>query len=80
MMDAPILSVHKIHINGKPAIELVVRNATAALRPILDELGILPTPDIANRRSIICTTPSELDAARNPLRHMFDDTGNWITQ
>lgn len=76
-MTTPTLSINRISHNGKPAIELVVRHATAELRPILDGLGILATPDMANRRSIICTTPAELDAARNPLRDLFDDRGNW---
>src|SRR5574343_148540 len=62
MTTTPTLSINRTHLNGKPAIELVVRHATAELRPILDGLGILPTVDMANRRSIICTTPAELDA------------------
>ena len=77
-MDKPTMSINKTMMSGKPAIELVVRHATAELRTILDGLGILPSVDMANRRSIICTTPAELDAARNPLKTMFDDKGNWI--
>ena len=79
-MTHPTLSVHRTHYNGKPAVELVICHATAELRPILDGLGILPTVDMANRRAKICTTPAELDAARNPLRHLFDDQGNWIVR
>ena len=71
-MDAPKLEIVRTQKDGKPAIELVVRNATAAMRPILDALGIVPTVDIANRRSIICTTPQELDAARAPIIKFFD--------
>ncbi len=62
--------------NGK--IELVIRYATTALRPVLDELGILPDCSIANRRSILCSIAAELDAARNPLRAYFDAKGAWI--
>lgn len=80
MTTTPTLSINRTHLNGKPAVELVVRHATAELRPILDGLGILPTVDMANRRSIICTTPAELDAARDPLKDMFDARGNWIVR
>jgi hypothetical protein len=77
-MTTPTLSIHRTCCNGKPAIELVVCNAPAELRTILDGLNILPVPDMANRRSIICKTPVELDAARDPLKSMFDAKGNWI--
>lgn len=72
MNDKPKIEICRIMQNGKPAVELVVRNATAEMRPILDDLGILPTPDMANRRGIVCTTPQELDAARNPIIKFFD--------
>ena len=77
-MQLPTLSINRTGHNGKVAVELVVRNATAELRPMLDALGILPTVDMANRRCIICATPAELDAARDPLKGLFDSQGNWI--
>lgn len=72
-MDKQKLEMRRVQKDGKPAIEMVVRNATAEMRPVLDGLGILPTPDMANRRSIICATPAELDAARAPILHFFAD-------
>lgn len=66
--------------DGKVAIRLVVRNAgrISGFPEKLDGLGILPVCDEANVRAIICRTPAELDAARNPLVGLFDRTGNWI--
>jgi hypothetical protein len=61
------MQLQRVEKGGKPAIRLVVRNASAELRVLLDTLGILPVCDIANCREIICSTPAELDAARNPL-------------
>jgi len=77
-MDNPKLQIERITVNGKPAIELIIRNATKDLRQVLDGLGIKPTADISNRRSIVCATPAELDAARNPLAVFFDRNGEWI--
>lgn len=64
--------------DGKPAVELVIRNANASLRAICDTLGMQPTVGISNRRSIVCSTPAEVDAIREPLRSLFDATGNYI--
>ena len=47
------------------------------LQALVESLGYVATPDIANRRSIICTTAAEIDAARNPLVNFFDAKGNW---
>jgi hypothetical protein len=79
-MQTPKFEAHRININGKPAIELVVRNslANAELHAIIDSLGYAPTVGIANRRSIICSTPTEIDSARNPLVRFFDAKGNFI--
>lgn len=79
-MGSPKLSVSRTMLNGRPAVELIVTNATAELRTLLDGLGIVPVSDMANRRSIVCTTPAELDAARDPLKTMFDAQGNWIAR
>ena len=71
-MDKPKLEMFRVQKNGKPAIEMVVRNATKEMRPVLDALGVLPTPDMANRRGIVCATPDELEAVRAPILHFFD--------
>jgi hypothetical protein len=76
-MNAPKFEIFRIQANGKPAVELVIHNAPEPMRDGLDLLGYKPTPDIANRRSIICTTPAEVDAARDPIRPYFDDKGEW---
>ena len=79
MTNAPKFEAFLTKKNGKPAVELVVRNATTV--PYLDTLtmilGYEPTADIANRRGVVCTTPEEIDAARNPLMGLFDAQGNY---
>lgn len=72
-MDKPKLEIIRTVANGKPAIELVVRNATPAMYPILDNLGFAATEHLSNRRSIICSNAAELDAARNPIINFFKD-------
>lgn len=77
-METPTLKLEKTMKDGKPAIRLVVRYATPALRSLLDTLGVRPDCSIANCRTIVCATPAELDAARNPLMHMFGHKGEWL--
>ena len=77
-MDKAKLQILRTQINGQPAVEIVVRNANASLRAICDRLGILPTIGISNRRSIICASAAEVEAARAPLRTLFDNDGNYI--
>lgn len=77
-MSTPTLRLEKVMKDGKPAIRLVVRYATAELRTMLDGLGIKPDCTIANCRTIVCATPAELDAARNPLIPLFDSKGQWL--
>ena len=79
-MDNPRLRIERTQKDGKMAIEVIVNNANAELRQLLDSLGYAPTEDILNRCSIVCTTPAELDAARNPLASLFDKTGAWIVK
>lgn len=78
-MNAPKFEVFRTQKDGKPAVELVVRNsmANAELHALVESLGYQPTTDIANRRAIVCTTPAEVDAARNPLVKFFDAKGEW---
>jgi hypothetical protein len=60
-------------INGKKAIEIIVRNSiwNAPLHSECERLGLVPTVDIANRRSITVTTPAELESIRAPLLKFF---------
>ena len=76
-MTTPTLRLEKVMKGGKPAIRLVVRYATPELRTMLDGLGITPDCTIANYRTIVCASPAELDAARNPLMPLFDAKGEW---
>lgn len=78
-IGTPQFSAHRTAVNSQPAVELVVRNSTydQALHDLVVRLGYQPTPDIANRRAIICTTPAEVDAAREPLKHFFRSDGSW---
>lgn len=77
-MNNPTLSLERVHFNGTPAIKMIVRNADAALRATLTDLGVMPDCTIANYRSIICFTPAELDAVRNPLKPLFGSKGEWL--
>jgi hypothetical protein len=78
-MSAPCtLSACQTNQDGKLAVELIVRHAPASLRPLLDSLGYECSVDMMGRRSIICTTPAAIDAARNPLATLFDKTGKFI--
>lgn len=79
-MNEAKFEVCRTLVNGKPAVELIVRNSMAntELHSLVESLGYTATQDIANRRSIICTTPAEVDAARNPLVKFFDAKGNAI--
>ena len=78
-MNNPVFEVCRTQKDGKPAVELVVRNSRkdAALHAIVESLGYQPTVGIANRRAIVCTTAAEIDAARNPLVKFFDAKGEW---
>jgi hypothetical protein len=78
-MNAPKFEAHLVMENGKRAIELVVRNASADadLLALVDSLGYTGTVDISNRRRIVCTTPDEIVAKRDPLAKFFDAKGNW---
>lgn len=79
-MEKPKFEVFRTARNGKPAVELVVRNASYDdnLEKLLVSLGYTETIDISNRMSIVCTTAEEIDAARNPLKMLFDAKGCFI--
>lgn len=78
-MEKPKFEMFRIQKDGKPAVELVVRNSmySEELHNLVEELGYKPTVDIRNRCSIVCTSPAEVDAARNPLVKFFDEKGEW---
>lgn len=60
------------------AFEMVVRNPTTELRDLVKTLGYTLTEDMANRYAITVSTPAEMDAARNPIKHLFDAKGEWV--
>lgn len=78
-MNAPKFEIARTQKDGKPAVELIVRNSRydADFHALIESLGYEPTVDIANRRSIVCTTAEQIDAARDPLASYFDARGEW---
>ena len=79
MNNTPRFAVAKRNKGGKPAVELIIHNATynQELDALTTHLGYAPTPMLANRRSLICTTPEQIDAARNPIAKFFNARGEW---
>lgn len=79
-MEKPKFEVRRFKIDGQIAIDLVVRNATYSpeLDALTTELGYRPIVDVGNSRSVRCTTPQQVDAARAPLIGMFDAKGEWL--
>lgn len=77
-MSNPTLQLEKTMKDGKSAIRLIVRYATPELRELCDSLGINPDCSLANCRWIVCATPAELAAARNPLMSLFGHKGEWL--
>lgn len=75
-MKTATFSMVKTSINGKVAFEIVVNNSLSnqALHDECIRLGLVPTVDISNRRSIFVSTPAEMDAVRNPLLKFFKST------
>ena len=71
---ATTFEIARTTLNGKPAVELVVRWATAipAIDALTLSLGYTPTVGISNRRSIICADAASIDAAREPIMPFFD--------
>lgn len=80
-MTNPKFTAARITKDGRPAVELAVRNTTqkdhADFRALLDALGYGPANGIDNARRIVCTTAEEIDAARNPIAKFFDAQGEW---
>jgi hypothetical protein len=77
-MSNPTLILSKVMKNGAPAIMLMVRYATPELRTMLDGLGVTPDCTLSNCRTIVCSTPAELDTVRNPLMPLFGHKGEWL--
>jgi len=75
-MEAATFEMIKTSLNGKTAFEIVVRNSifNPTLHAECVRLGLQPTVDIKNRRSVFVTTPQEMDAIRTPLLAFFNTT------
>ncbi len=72
-MNAPKLEARRIMVDGKIAVEFIVRNSMAniELHSAIEALGYKPVTDISNARSIVCNTPEEASAARDPIAKFF---------
>lgn len=72
------LELQKHIKDGKVQIEIIVWNSYAKeeLHNLVVALGYELTTDITGRRSIFCSTPAEVDAARNPIVKFFDAKGD----
>ena len=72
------LELQKHIKDGKVQIEIIVWNSCAneELHNLVVALGYELTTDITGRRSIFCSTPAEVDAARNPIIKFFDAKGD----
>lgn len=69
-MAKPTFEIQKL---GPARFELVVKNSRSnpELHAELERLGYKLTEDIENRRSVIVTSPAEMDAKRNPIKKYF---------
>jgi hypothetical protein len=69
-MPKPTFEIQKL---GPARFELIVRNSGSnpQLHAELERLGYKLTEDIANRHSVIVTSPAEMDAMRNPIKKYF---------
>ena len=78
-MKTPKFEIQRHITNGKVSIELIIWNSTYSeeLHEIACKVGYELTTDVTGRRSIMCSTPSEVDAARNPVMKFFDAKGDW---
>lgn len=72
------LELQKHAKDGKVQIEIIVWNSCAneELHNLVVALGYELTTYITGRRSIFCSTPAEVDAARNPIVKFFDAKGD----
>lgn len=78
-MNTPKFEIQYHVNNGKVQIELIVWYSTFSdeLHNLVVDLGYKLTTDVSGRRSIMCSTPAEFDAARNPILKFFDAKGDW---
>ena len=78
-MNTPKFEIQSHVNNGKVQIELIVWYSTFSdeLHNIVVDFGYKLTTDVSGRRSIMCSTPAEVDAARNPILKFFDAKGDW---
>jgi len=76
-MASPELKATRISKGGKPAVQLTISNASG-LGATLTSLGYVGGAYTGYTYSIVCTTPAEIDAARNPIAHLFGHAGKWL--
>ena len=78
-MKTPKVEIQRHIKDGKVQIELIVWNSmcNSELHELICGLGYELTTDITGRRSIMCSTPAEVDAARNPIMKFFDAKVEW---
>ena len=76
-MKTPKFEIQRHITNGKVSIELIIWNSTYSeeLHEMACKAGYELTTDITGRRSIMCSTPAEVDEARNPVIKFFDAKG-----
>ena len=65
-------------VNGKPAVQLIVRNSLSnpELHAVIDSIGYKPMTGIRNARSIMCFSQAEAVAARDPIVKFFNEDGS----
>lgn len=78
-MNTPKFEIQRHVDSGKVQIEMIVWYSTFSdeLHNLVVALGYKLTNDVTGRRSIMCSTPAEVDAARNPIVKFFDAKGYW---
>lgn len=75
-MDKATMTVAREYYAGKQTVCVYVRGKIDdELRPVLDAAGYELVDDTNNCRRVRCTTPAELNAAREPLRPYFNAQG-----
>jgi hypothetical protein len=72
-MQAAKFEICPVMHNGQRAMRVAVINSMSnqELHAECERLGLKPTTDVSNSRSIVVTNQAELDAIRNPLRRFF---------
>jgi hypothetical protein len=78
-MSTPKLEIARTSWQGKPAVELIVRNSAAVpgFSEICDLLLIETVPAIANKRARVFTDAVAFEKTRKALSTLFDSKGEW---